>query len=186
MFTGIIEEIGKVISIEKEQSNIHFTLSASMSNELKIDQSLAHNGCCLTVVQKDNSCYTVTAIQETLDKTNLKDWIVGSKINLERCMKADGRFDGHIVQGHVDCIAKCTDIEDLNGSWKFTFDHNETMHKTVEKGSVTINGTSLADTLLILFRPPRITIEVKMISDKPIIVFENKPTSTPFGLTNII
>ena len=143
MFTGIIEEIGKVISIEKEQSNIHFTLSASMSNELKIDQSLAHNGCCLTVVQKDNSCYTVTAIQETLDKTNLKDWMVGSEINLERCMKADGRFDGHIVQGHVDCIAKSTDIEDLNGSWKFTFDHNETMHKTVEKGSVTINGTSL-------------------------------------------
>ena len=143
MFTGIIEEIGKVVSIEKEQSNIHFTLSASMSNELKIDQSLAHNGCCLTVVQKDNSCYTVTAIQETLDKTNLKDWIVGSKINLERCMKADGRFDGHIVQGHVDCVANCTDIEDLNGSWKFTFDHSETMHKTVEKGSVTINGTSL-------------------------------------------
>ena len=143
MFTGIIEEIGKVVSIEKEQSNIHFTLKASMSNELKVDQSLAHNGCCLTVVKKDNLSYTVTAIQETLDKTNLEDWMVGSSINLERCMKADGRFDGHIVQGHVDCVAKCIDIEDLNGSWKFTFDHNEKTHKTVEKGSVTINGTSL-------------------------------------------
>ena len=143
MFTGIIEEIGKVVSIKKEQSNIHFTLKASMSNELKVDQSLAHNGCCLTVVKKDKSCYTVTAIQETLDKTNLEDWMVGSSINLERCMKADGRFDGHIVQGHVDCVAKCIDIEDLNGSWKFTFDHNEKTHKTVEKGSVTINGTSL-------------------------------------------
>ena len=143
MFTGIIEEIGKVVSIEKEQSNIHFTLEASMSNELKVDQSVAHNGCCLTVVKKDNSYLTVTAIQETLNKTDLEEWMVGSSINLERCMKADGRFDGHIVQGHVDCVAKCIDIEDLNGSWKFTFDHNEKTHKTVEKGSVTINGTSL-------------------------------------------
>ena len=143
MFTGIIEEIGKVKAINKEQSNIHFTVEAMMSKELKIDQSLAHDGCCLTIVQKNDTEYVVTAIQETLDKTNLEDWSVGSKVNLERCMKADGRFDGHIVQGHVDCTAKCTFIEDLNGSWKFSFEHKNSSHKTVEKGSVTINGTSL-------------------------------------------
>ena len=143
MFTGIIEEIGKVKAIKKEQSNIHFTVEAMMSKELKIDQSLAHDGCCLTIVQKNDTEYVVTAIQETLDKTNLEDWSVGSKVNLERCMKADGRFDGHIVQGHVDCTAKCTNIEDLNGSWKFSFEHKNSSHKTVEKGSVTINGTSL-------------------------------------------
>ena len=142
MFTGIIEEIGKVVSIEKEQSNIHFTLKASMSNELKVDQSLAHNGCCLTVVKKDKSCYTVTAIQETLDKTNLEDWMIGSSINLERCMKADGRFDGHIVQGHVDCTAICTDIQEQDGSWAFFFSY-EADHITVDKGSITVNGTSL-------------------------------------------
>ena len=142
MFTGIIEEIGELVSIEKEQSNIHFTVKAVMSSELKVDQSLAHNGCCLTVVSKDDNQYTVTAIQETLDKTNLKDWKVGSQLNLERCMKADGRFDGHIVQGHVDCIAECVRVEDLNGSWKFSFIY-EAAHRTVEKGSVTINGTSL-------------------------------------------
>jgi riboflavin synthase len=142
MFTGIIEEIGEVVSIEKEKTNIHFTLRAKMSNDLKVDQSLAHNGCCLTVVDKTNESYTVTAIQETLDKTSLNDWVIGSQINLERCMKSDGRFDGHIVQGHVDCIAECTNVVDLHGSWKYSFIY-DAPHQTVEKGSVTINGTSL-------------------------------------------
>ena len=142
MFTGIIEEIGELVSIEKEKSNIHITLKAEMSQDLKVDQSLSHNGCCLTVVSRSDTKYTVTAIQETLDKTNLNDWKVGSQINLERCMKADGRFDGHIVQGHVDCVAQCVNVQDLNGSWKFSFTY-EAPHRTVEKGSVTINGTSL-------------------------------------------
>jgi riboflavin synthase len=142
MFTGIIEEIGQVTAIERENSNVHFTLRASMAKNLKIDQSLAHNGCCLTVVEQNDTEYKVTAIQETLDKTNLEDWSLGTRINLERCMKADGRFDGHIVQGHVDCVATCIEVVDLNGSWKYTFRYKAD-HKTVEKGSITINGTSL-------------------------------------------
>lgn len=142
MFTGIIEEIGEVTAIEREKSNVHFTLKAKMAGQLKVDQSLAHNGCCLTVVEQSDVEYKVTAIQETLDKTNLEDWMIGTRINLERCMKADGRFDGHIVQGHVDCVATCVEVLDLNGSWKYTF-HYEADHNTVEKGSITINGTSL-------------------------------------------
>ena len=142
MFTGIIEEIGQVTAIDREKSNVHFTLRANMANNLKIDQSLAHNGCCLTVVEQNDTEYKVTAIQETLDKTNLEDWSLGTRINLERCMKADGRFDGHIVQGHVDCVATCIEVVDLNGSWKYTFRYKAD-HKTVEKGSITINGTSL-------------------------------------------
>lgn len=142
MFTGIIEEIGQVTAIEREKSNVHFTLRANMANNLKIDQSLAHNGCCLTVVEQNDIEYKVTAIQETLDKTNLEDWSLGTRVNLERCMKADGRFDGHIVQGHVDCVATCIEVLDLNGSWKYTFRYKAD-HKTVEKGSITINGTSL-------------------------------------------
>lgn len=142
MFTGIIEEIGQVTAIEREKSNVHFTLRANMANNLKIDQSLAHNGCCLTVVEQTDIEYKVTAIQETLDKTNLEDWSLGTRVNLERCMKADGRFDGHIVQGHVDCVATCIEVLDLNGSWKYTFRYKAD-HKTVEKGSITINGTSL-------------------------------------------
>jgi riboflavin synthase len=142
MFTGIIEEIGQVTAIERENSNVHFTLRANMAKNLKIDQSLAHNGCCLTVVEQNDTEYKVTAIQETLDKTNLEDWSLGTRINLERCMKADGRFDGHIVQGHVDCVATCIEVVDLNGSWKYTFRYKAD-HKTVEKGSITINGTSL-------------------------------------------
>ena len=113
-----------------------------MAGDLKVDQSLAHNGCCLTVVKQSDTEYKVTAIQETLDKTNLKDWAIGTRINLERCMKADGRFDGHIVQGHVDCVATCIEVLDLNGSWKYTFSYKSD-HQTVEKGSITINGTSL-------------------------------------------
>ncbi len=142
MFTGIVESLGEVKQIEKEQENVHFTLSCDFTNELKIDQSLAHNGCCLTVVAINDTEYTVTAIQETLDKTNLGDWKVGDKVNLERCMQMNGRLDGHIVQGHVDTKGTCTAIENQEGSWKFTFDYTSP-DVTVEKGSITINGTSL-------------------------------------------
>ena len=142
MFTGIIEEVGEVVSLRKEGTNVHFEIHSPFTNELKVDQSVAHNGCCLTVVNLDNSSYTVTAIQETHDKTNLGSWKAGTKINLERCMMLNGRLDGHIVQGHVDTIAKCTEIQDLNGSWKFTFSFFGDFI-TVEKGSITVNGTSL-------------------------------------------
>jgi len=142
MFTGIIEEIGVITDIRKEGGNIHFTLSSAISKELKIDQSVAHNGCCLTVVDLQNDTHTVTAIHETLVKTNLSDWKIGSKINLERCMSLNGRLDGHIVQGHVDGLARCVSVEDEDGSWRFRFEYQSDF-VTVEKGSVTINGTSL-------------------------------------------
>jgi riboflavin synthase len=142
MFTGIIEEIGSVKAISREAGNIHFTIAAKMTKELKVDQSVAHNGCCLTVVAIDEECYQVTAIQETLDKTNLNHWEIGTKVNLERCLVMNGRLDGHIVQGHVDTVATCTHYEEQNGSWKYTFQYKDE-HLTVEKGSVTINGTSL-------------------------------------------
>lgn len=142
MFTGIIEQLGEVISIEKEQGNIHFTIRAPFTSELKIDQSVAHNGVCLTVVSIIDNSYVVTAIQETLDKTNLGSWKIGTKVNLERCMQMNGRLDGHIVQGHVDTTANCTAIEDQDGSWKYTFAY-KTDQVTVEKGSITINGVSL-------------------------------------------
>jgi riboflavin synthase len=142
MFTGIIEEVAEVVKIEKEAENIHFSIKSKMISELKIDQSVAHNGCCLTVVKIENDIYTVTAIQETLDKTNLNQWKIGTRVNLERCMQMHGRLDGHIVQGHVDTVGVCTQIEDQNGSWKFMFEYqNEQL--TVEKGSITVNGTSL-------------------------------------------
>jgi riboflavin synthase len=142
MFTGIIEQLGVVKAIERENENIHFTVEAPFTSELKIDQSVAHNGCCLTVVSIKDNEYVVTAIQETLNKTNLGDWKVGTKVNLERCMVMNGRLDGHIVQGHVDTTAVCKLIEDQQGSWKYTFHYN-TDQVTVEKGSVTVNGTSL-------------------------------------------
>jgi riboflavin synthase len=142
MFTGIIEQLGVVKNIKREGENIHFTMKSSFTDELKIDQSVAHNGCCLTVVEINGDEYVVTAIQETLNKTNLGDWNVGTKVNLERCTVMNGRLDGHIVQGHVDTTAICTDIEDQDGSWKFTFEY-DTDQVTVEKGSATINGTSL-------------------------------------------
>ena len=142
MFTGIIEEIGSVKAISREAGNIHFTIAAKMTKELKVDQSVAHNGCCLTVVAIQEDCYQVTAIQETLDKTNLNHWEIGTKVNLERCLVMNGRLDGHIVQGHVDTVATCTHYEEQNGSWKYTFQYKDE-HLTVEKGSVTINGTSL-------------------------------------------
>jgi riboflavin synthase len=142
MFTGIIEEIGSVKAISREAGNIHFTIAAKMTKELKVDQSVAHNGCCLTVVAIHDECYQVTAIQETLDKTNLNHWEIGTKVNLERCLVMNGRLDGHIVQGHVDTVATCTHYEEQNGSWKYTFQYKDEQ-LTVEKGSVTINGTSL-------------------------------------------
>ena len=142
MFTGIIEQLGAVKAIVKENENIHFTIEAPFTNELKVDQSVAHNGTCLTVVSIEGNEYVVTAIQETLNKTNLGQWEVGSKINLERCMVMNGRLDGHIVQGHVDTTAECIAIEDQDGSWKFTFRY-EASQPTVEKGSATVNGVSL-------------------------------------------
>ncbi|NRA11170.1 MAG: riboflavin synthase [Crocinitomicaceae bacterium] len=142
MFTGIIEGLGTVKAIEKEGENIHFTIDSNFTDELKIDQSVAHNGCCLTVVEINNREYVVTAILETLEKTNLGHWTVGTKVNLERCMIMNGRLDGHIVQGHVDTTATCTNIEGQGGSFKFSFEY-ASEDVTVEKGSVTVNGTSL-------------------------------------------
>lgn len=142
MFTGIIEQLGVVTNILPEGENVHFTIQASFVEELKIDQSVAHNGCCLTVVSINPKEYVVTAIQETLEKTNLNTWKIGTKVNLERCMKLNDRLDGHIVQGHVDTTAECVYIEDQNGSWKYTFRYKSDL-PTVEKGSITVNGTSL-------------------------------------------
>lgn len=134
--------MGTIEKIAHDQENIHFTVKSPITHELKIDQSVAHNGCCLTVVSIASDTYVVTAIQETLDKTNLSEWAVGTKVNLERCMVMNGRLDGHIVQGHVDTTAKCIGIEDQNGSWKYTFEYDGSS-PTVEKGSITVNGTSL-------------------------------------------
>ena len=142
MFTGIIETLGTVEKIVPDKENVHFTISSEITNELKIDQSVAHNGCCLTVVEITDKSYVVTAIQETMEKTNLGKWEVGTKVNLERCMIMNGRLDGHIVQGHVDTTAECIAIEDQSGSWKYTFRYDGG-GPTVEKGSVTVNGTSL-------------------------------------------
>ncbi|WP_159018642.1 riboflavin synthase [Algibacter sp. L3A6] len=145
MFTGIIENIGEVSNLKKELDNLHITVKSGITSELKIDQSVAHNGVCLTVVAIDNDEYTVTAIKETLDKTNLSTLKVNDKVNLERAMKLGDRLDGHIVQGHVDQTAVCTNVEEANGSWVFTFSYNfdENKNLTIEKGSVTVNGTSL-------------------------------------------
>ena len=146
MFTGIVEAMAKVVKIEKDQSNIHFTLQTSIAGELHIDQSLSHDGVCLTVVSLNPELdqYVVTAMQETLDRSNLGFWEVGTEVNLERSMKMDGRFDGHIVQGHVDQTATCTRVEDLDGSWKYFFSYEaDKGNITVEKGSITVNGVSL-------------------------------------------
>jgi len=142
MFTGIIESLGEVTSIKREAGNIHFTLKCPFTNELKIDQSVAHNGVCLTVVDIKGDEYTVTAIDETLKKTNLKQLEQGSKVNLERCMMMNGRLDGHIVQGHVDTVGVCEEIKEVEGSWEFYFSY-ENNQATVPKGSITINGVSL-------------------------------------------
>jgi riboflavin synthase len=144
MFTGIIETLGVIKEIRKEGDNFHITISSSITNELKIDQSVAHNGVCLTVIAVDNDEYTVTAILETILKTNLSEWKVGHLVNLERAMKLGDRLDGHIVQGHVDQVGFCKEVQEANGSWYFTFEYDATLDNiTIEKGSVTINGVSL-------------------------------------------
>lgn len=144
MFTGIIESLGTVTKLEKDKDNLHISIESNITNELKIDQSVAHNGVCLTVINIENNVYTVTAIQETLDKTNLNALNIGDVVNLERAMKLGDRLDGHIVQGHVDQTAICTNIESANGSWFFSFEYDPSQSNlTIEKGSITINGTSL-------------------------------------------
>lgn len=144
MFTGIIEEVAKVTRLEKDQENLHITVKCGFANELKIDQSLAHNGVCLTIIDIKENQYTVTAILETLEKSSLGELKVGSNVNLERGMKLGERLDGHIVQGHVDQTAKCTDIREADGSFYFSFEYNPKQgNPTIEKGSVTVNGTSL-------------------------------------------
>lgn len=144
MFTGIIESLGAIKLLEKDKDNLHITITSSLTNELKIDQSVAHNGVCLTVVGIENEEYTVTAIRETIEKTNLGDWKTGDIVNLERAMQLGARLDGHIVQGHVDQIGICKSIENANGSWYYTFEYNENLSNiTIEKGSITVNGVSL-------------------------------------------
>ncbi len=144
MFTGIIEEFGELISVVQEQGNLHLTLKSKLTPSLKIDQSVAHNGVCLTVVKIEGDQYTVTAIQETRDKTTVDDWQVGSSINLERAMKLGDRLDGHIVQGHVDQIGVCTEVNEVDSSWTFSFEYDALLNNlTIEKGSITVNGTSL-------------------------------------------
>ena len=149
MFSGIVEETAKVVKVEREKDNMHFTLSCSFANELKIDQSVAHNGVCLTVVKLEDNTYTVTAMKETLNRSNLGLLKEGDLVNIERSMIMQGRLDGHIVQGHVDQTAICTNVQDDNGSWIFTFEYESSQEMiergyfTVDKGSVTVNGVSL-------------------------------------------
>lgn len=144
MFTGIIETLGKVEKIEKDGGNLHITVRAEITSELKIDQSVSHNGVCLTVVSLDGDNYTVTAIEETLSKTNLGELKVGDEVNLERAMVLGARLDGHIVQGHVDQTAVCQSIDQKDGSWIYTFEYNPHVNNvTIEKGSITVDGVSL-------------------------------------------
>lgn len=164
MFSGIVEEMATIVGINKEKENIDFTLQCSFADELKIDQSVAHNGVCLTVVKIDGGTYTVTAMKETLDRSNLSRLEVGDRVNVERSMLMNGRLDGHIVQGHVDCTARCTGMVDAEGSTYFTFeyDYSEDMARrgyfTVDKGSVTVNGVSLT-----VCTPTRNTFTVAII-----------------------
>lgn len=144
MFTGIIETLGKVVAIEPEETNIHFTIESDLSSELKVDQSVSHNGVCLTVVAVSPKTYKVTAVAETLSKSNIGKLKVGDEVNLERCTQVGARLDGHIVQGHVDQTATCTEIKNENGSWVFTFQYDPSVGNiTVEKGSISVNGISL-------------------------------------------
>ncbi|MFP2995254.1 riboflavin synthase [Spongiivirga sp. MCCC 1A20706] len=144
MFTGIVEALGVVTGLENEKDNLHITIKNELANELKIDQSVMHNGVCLTVVAIHDDEYTVTAIKETLDKTNIGDLQVGDIVNLERAMQLGARLDGHIVQGHVDQTATCINVTDENGSWVFSFEYDASLNNiTIEKGSITVNGTSL-------------------------------------------
>ncbi len=144
MFTGIIETLGTVTTIEKDRSNVHFTIESPISGELKIDQSVSHNGACLTVVGLGAGNHRVTAVEETLRRTNLGHWAAGTLVNLERCLPVGGRLDGHIVQGHVDAVAECVEVTETGGSWRFTFRYQPTPeHLLVDKGSVCLNGVSL-------------------------------------------
>ncbi|RVT78310.1 riboflavin synthase [Flavobacterium sufflavum] len=144
MFTGIIETLGTIQEIKKDKDNIHITINSSITNELKIDQSVAHNGICLTVVATKDNNYTVTAIDETIKKTNLGEWQEGDLVNLERAMKLGDRLDGHIVQGHIDQTGICIAISEANGSWIYTFEYDDKLNNlTIEKGSITVNGVSL-------------------------------------------
>jgi riboflavin synthase len=144
MFTGIIETLGTLVEVKKDQENLHLTVQSALTPELKIDQSVAHNGVCLTVVSKTDSTYTVTAIQETCLKTNIESWAVGDALNLERAMLLGARLDGHIVQGHVDQTGICTEIKEAEGSWYFSFEYDSSLQNiTIEKGSITVNGVSL-------------------------------------------
>jgi riboflavin synthase len=144
MFTGIIETLGKVTNLRQEQGNLHITVASSIAQELKIDQSVAHNGVCLTVIALTDGTHTVTAIEETLNKTSIGHLKVGEPVNLERCMQMNARLDGHIVQGHVDQTATCTKFTELDGSWEYTFEYDATLgNVTVEKGSICVNGISL-------------------------------------------
>jgi len=144
MFTGIIETIGIISDIKKDQGNVHLTIQTNITNELKIDQSVAHNGVCLTVVEIFDNKHVVTAIQETINKTTLGLWKIGDKVNIERAMKLGDRLDGHMVQGHVDQTAVCSSIQEKSGSWEFTFEYDSALNNiTIEKGSITVNGTSL-------------------------------------------
>jgi|TARA_B100001059_G_scaffold118913_1_gene119039 riboflavin synthase len=144
MFTGIIEDLGVVKSLEREATNLHLTIQSRLASELKIDQSVSHNGVCLTVVTRNASSYTVTAIKETLDKTNLNNLTEGAIVNLERGLKLGDRLDGHMVLGHIDQIGTCVDMQSQNGSWTYTFEYESSLGNiTIEKGSVTVNGVSL-------------------------------------------
>jgi riboflavin synthase len=146
MFTGIVEKTGKIVEIIAENTNVHFVIAVDFADELKVDQSMSHDGCCLTIVKidREKQQYTVTAMLETLQKTNLSSWHVGYEVNLERSMKMDGRFDGHIVQGHVDQTAVCTKVVDENGSWRYYFQYEPQQNNiTVPKGSISVNGVSL-------------------------------------------
>lgn len=164
MFCGIVETTAKVVKIEKEEGNVHFTLTCPFATELKIDQSVAHDGVCLTVVRLNGNEYTVTAMKETLDRSNLGEWKLGTEVNVERSMIMNGRLDGHIVQGHVDQTAVCTEVQENEGSWYFTFkykadaDMRKRGYITVDKGSVTVNGTSLT-----VCNPTEDTFQVSII-----------------------
>ena len=144
MFTGIIEDLGIVMDLRPEDDNLHLTIKSTITSELKVDQSISHNGVCLTVVKIQGNEYTVTAIKETLEKSNIGNLKIDDTVNIERAMKMNARLDGHIVQGHVDQTAVCTKIKDDNGSWIFTFEYDAVQNNiTIEKGSITINGVSL-------------------------------------------
>ena len=143
MFTGIIENLAKIDSIKKNKKNLDITLSSSLTSEFKIDQSISHNGICLTVVNINESHYTVTAIEETINKTTISKWRVGDIVNLERAMKIGGRLDGHMIQGHVDQIGQCIHVETMDGSWEYTIQYEKSENITVEKGSIAVNGVSL-------------------------------------------